>query len=341
MVDVTDYIYNDDLSNPELIGVDRLNDKAIFILNSHYNYSNRTDFIVLSLSHDNVITRNFTEMVKLSLLSSCFSYDRNCAYFIAEDFENEGIFPLLDYNCTSDELTLILNCSFNIPLTSSYIFRAGRLLNDQISNVIYFVCPIGVFENCEFALFKLNTTNSTFNLLGTTSDTHSYLYQGVRNPLFDSKYEYFDVFIIDDEIQLLSRASIPHTDQKKLIISKFLLSSGLTWTYIGLELDNTLYPFYSGFIFDSSSKQYLNSYIICYTCENSIYHSTRPKRVISALSIYGNLFDVTFKPFLIHVMKSSYFWLAIFGPTGFLLLSSGVLFYFIKKNRKKKKLVGN
>ncbi|NHK32223.1 MAG: hypothetical protein FK730_12775 [Asgard group archaeon] len=324
-------------STSDIFTVNNFKKNALFLITNYINPS-LIELIFINQNHNTTISSKISESDSLNLISLCSSENKNCTYVFFEK-EKDSEYKLSQFNCSTYTWSTLANCSF-LPSTSGYLIRSGRILYDDIIENFYFVCPKGQFENCEFSIFELNSTSSCFELLTTTQNSYSFLHPGTQI-VFYTDNVYFDVYINNRIVNIIYRTIEAHSQLKKVIYSQYSLIDQKSWNHTELDLQENLIPFHSSFIYNLTSKSYSNSFIFGCEYDDSQYHHIGRSKSINSIGIYGNLFNYNIKPYLIHVMKTSYFWLAILGPTGFLLLSTSALFYFIKKYRKKKKIVGN
>ncbi len=334
LADVTNYIYSGlAYTTPDLLGCNVLeNNQAVFLLTSYNLNLNTTDVIAMKLEQNTKTVQTYVKPGKLEDVSSCYNSNNNSAYFLY--FETgEDNFRLYEYNFTSNSLTNYSNCSFSHP---DYSIRRGRLLFDQMTEKFYFICSI--HSDTNFALFEYNTTTSTFNLTSITENAYATTNSGSGVLSYiDREHQYFDVYIDNSVLELIYRKSIAHSEIRQLALINYSLDND-EWDYFNLDLGNDLNAFHSRFIYDSTSRNYLDSYLIGYVYEdNSPYHSFGGiSNLIASFGIYGSYANNINKPYSIRAIKSTYYWLIITSSIVIPLTLGGVGYYYIHRYKQKR-----
>lgn len=333
LADVTNYIYPGLVySTPELSGVSFLeNNQAIFLLTSYNLNLNITDVIVMKLEQNTITTQTYVELGKLERVTSVYDSNNKCAYFLFYDAGFENNFRLYEYNFTSNSLTNYSNCSFSHP---DYSIRRGRLLFDQMTEKFYFICSI--HSDTNFALFEYNTTTSTFNLTSITENAYATTNSGSGVLSYiDREHQYFDVYINNSVLKVIYRKSVAHSEIRQLALINYSLDND-EWDYLDIGID--LNFFHSRFIYNSTSRNYLDSYLIGYVYEDHYpYHSFGGiSNLISSIGIYGQYANNINKHYSIRAIKSTYYWLIIVSSIVIPLTLGGVGYYYIRHYKQKR-----
>ncbi len=337
LLDVTKY-FSLDNSNPDVLGVELVNNKTIFLIDSITYTQSTTDIIAINLEQNIETTHTYIESGRLEHISSCYNTNNDCAYFIYYECNSDGNdFRLYKYNFTSCSLTFSANCSFS---HLDFLTRAGKLLYDQVTDSKYFICPLdyaGSDSTTEFALFEYNSTASTFNLSSITDDAFA-TFSTKTGVGFETENEYYNAIINNSLLSIIYRKSVAHSDLNQLALITYPLDDSEDWNYVNLNLGDNINPFHSRFIYDATSKTYCDSYLIGYIYEDSPYHPIAAEgKIITSFGIYGPYANDISKPYFIRAINSTYYWLIITSSIIVPITLGGVGYYYLRRYKQKQK----
>ncbi|HUT82735.1 MAG TPA: hypothetical protein VMZ29_16185 [Candidatus Bathyarchaeia archaeon] len=342
LINVNEYfILENHYANPELLGVNILNDEVVFLLSSYNTMLNTTDIYVINLKQATKTIQKYNIDGKFTPSLSCFNDLTNCAYFLY--YNLLGNYQFFEYNFTSHTFSDYANCSFSHP---SYSLGKGRLLCDPASDNMFFVCPLSsLSSSTDFVLFEYNSTTSSFNLTSTTTNAYaSFLYPDSSGELtYESIPEHYDTIIDNSQLAILYCKKIAHSGATQLAFASFSLDESAEWEYTDLSLGDNVNVFHASFIYNSTANDYLDSYLVGYIYSNdSPYHNFGGlTSIISAIGVYGPYVVGIKNPYFIRALYSTSFWLIIASATIIPVILGGVGYYFIRRHIGKKRHSGN
>ncbi|HUT82734.1 MAG TPA: hypothetical protein VMZ29_16180 [Candidatus Bathyarchaeia archaeon] len=325
LMDVTE-----ETQSSRIIGVDSDKEGGVFLI--YYSSSTNTIFKIITLTQNNNFTISELSIpLELHFPTSCYLKNKDVSYFLFQN--NETNYPLYQFNYTTLQLTNIANCSFDFSPSSNPSFGLSKLIYDENNESIYYLCPMVKEGYFDFSLFKLNSTDFSFNLVSSIEDIHAYY--GVNEEYyFCSNNKLYRTAIQDSKLYLFTCSLTPHSDLVEATLCECNLVDGYNWSHTSYQSDIFDYSIYNDFLFNITSSKYLDSYIIGYIKKDG-YHTISSNNVITSIGIYGTLFGNT-KPYLIGAMKSTNFWLLIIITASALLFTSVFGIHFIRKHKKIK-----